>query len=62
MNMKLEFNPDYNTVREVKDAAMILRDLIKRRQMLEETCNGDFDMVAGSLLNHFDTMTGGIEV
>ena len=57
----LEFNPDYNTVREVKDAAMILRDLINRRNMLQESCDGNYDMIAGSLLNSFDTMTQNVE-
>jgi len=60
--IKLHFNPDYNTVRDVKDAAMILRDLINRRGMLQEACNGDVDMIAGSFLNSFDTMTQNFEV
>jgi len=60
--MKLEFNPDCNTVKEVKEAAMILRDLIHKRNMLQESCLGDYDMIAGSLLNSFDTLTQNIEV
>lgn len=60
--IRLEFNPDYNTVREVKDAAQILRDLIQKRKQLEGMCNGDFDMISGSFLPSFDTMTQGFEV
>ena len=62
--MKLEFNPDCNTVKEVKQAAMVLRDLINRRNMLETSTDPKFDRsaTAEAMLNSFDTLTQNIEV
>jgi len=57
----LEFNPDYMQMRDVKTAAQVLRDLIKQRDMLERSTDGNFDMIAGSFLNSFDTMTQNME-
>jgi hypothetical protein len=62
MSIQLKFNPDTMTVSEVKEAAQILRNLIQRREMLQESCQGDYDMIAGSLLNTFDTLTQGVKV
>ena len=59
--LTIEFNPDCMQMRDVKTCAQILRDLIKRREMLQSACAGDVDMIAGSLLNSFDTMTQNVE-
>jgi len=62
--MKLEFNPDFNTIREAKATMRILRDLIQRRNMLETSTDPKFDRsaIAESMLNSFDTLTQNIEV
>ena len=62
--MKLEFNPDCNTISEAKEAARILRDLINRRNMLETATAPKYDRsaTAEAMLNSFDTLTQNIEV
>jgi len=57
MKIYLAFNPDYNTVREVKDAAQVLRDLLNKRNNLGST-NTDAEM----FLDIFDSMTQNFEV
>ena len=54
-SIKLGFNPDYNTVREIKDAAQILRDLIRKRRDVPIPDPEDFADI-------FDTMTQNFEV
>jgi hypothetical protein len=61
----IEFNPDYNTVREVKDAAQILRDLIKRRELLRSRSlerEMPAEELARMFLDSFDTITQNVEV
>jgi hypothetical protein len=64
----LKFNPDCNTVQEVKLCAAILRDLIRKRQQLKLD-NATTD-VRGALrlgdaerfMQSFDTLTQNLEV
>ena len=58
----LTFNPDAMRVTDVKLASQILRDLVNKRQMLEVQTEGNFTMVAESLLNSFDCLTQNVEV
>ena len=53
----LTFNPDSMTGFQTREAVDILRALIHRREMLQAQCSGDVDMIAGSFLNSFDTLT-----
>ena len=66
--MKLKFNPDFNTAKEVRDAAYILRELVRRRTFLQEcafdeaVCDIDKDNLAQRFMESFDTMTHNVEV
>lgn len=50
----LEFNPDFNTVKDLKEAARILRDLVKRRQQFQGEPDEQF-------VNSFDCLTQNVE-
>jgi len=59
--LQLKFNPDCMSVREIKEAVLILRSLVERRKMLQGACSGDDTMVAESFLNSFDTLTQNVK-
>lgn len=59
--IEITFNPDFMTVHDLKQVSQTMRDLINRRALLEETCHHDPDMIAGSFLNAFDTLTQGVK-
>jgi len=62
--IKLMFNPDYNTVAEVKDAAQILRDLLRKREHYVNAVGSHYPDPDDAIrfMQTFDTLTQGFEV
>ena len=57
--IKLQFNPDYNTVAELKEIQNIMATLLHRREMYaKDPTQLECEMFVAS----FDTMTQGVEV
>jgi RNA polymerase-interacting CarD/CdnL/TRCF family regulator len=57
MKTVLMFNPDCMRVSDVKKCALLLRDLVKRRDLLRERNAPEADM----FLSAFDTLTQNFE-
>ena len=59
-NLILEFNPEYMTVRDLKNATDLLRDLVRSRERLANAVMPQAEREE-RFMNLFDTLTQNVE-